>query len=216
MRSAELPARPDADVVTALRMGDEEAFGALVERYSPTLMAVAMRYVPSRSVAEEVLQETWIALLRGIDDFEERSSLKTWLFRIMINIAMSRSRGERRSVPFSCVGGRDGDPTVDPERFVEDAQERWHGHWSAAPRSWDDLPENRLLARETLDSVWRAIDDLPERQQHVLVLRDVDGWSSEEVCDALGLSLGNQRVLLHRARAKVRDAVEREIDGVPA
>jgi RNA polymerase sigma-70 factor (ECF subfamily) len=218
MRSAELePARPsDAALVAALRRGDEAVFAQLVDRYSPTLSAVAMRYVGSRAVAEEVLQETWLGLLRGIDDFEERSSLKTWLFRILINNAMSRSRRERRSTPFSSITaglGDEGDSGLDPDRFIDGPDERWRGHWAAAPSSWDTVPEHRLLAQETLDGVRRAIDKLPERQQQVILLRDIEGWSSEEVCDALEVSEANQRVLLHRARTKVRAAIERELGG---
>lgn len=217
MPSAELQSAqmPDAALVAALRRGDEAVFADLVDRYSPTLTAVAMRYVGSRAVAEEVLQETWLGLLRGIDDFESRSSLKTWLFRILVNTAMSRSRRERRSTPFSCVGGAsdDGGSGIDPDSFIDGADERWRGHWSAAPASWDTVPEHRLLAQETLDGVRRAIDSLPERQQQVILLRDIEGWTSEEVCDALELSEANQRVLLHRARTKVRAAIERELDG---
>src|SRR3954447_13247638 len=203
MPSADLDQHTDAEVVAALRAGDERTFEALIDRYSPALMAIAMRYVASRAVAEEVLQDTWIGLLRGIDDFEERSSLKTWLFRILTNVAMSRSRHERRSVPFSSVGPRDDEPSVDPDRFRPD-HDRWSGHWSAPPASWETMPEDRLLAGETIGAVGRALDALPERQQIVIVLRDVEGWSSEEVRDALQVSIGNQRVLLHRARSKVR------------
>ena len=214
MPSLDLATGTDAEVVAALRAGDEDAFAALVERYSPALMAIAQRYVTSRAVAEEVLQDTWIGLLRGIDEFEERSSLKTWLFGILINVAMSRSRHERRSIPFSSVASRDDEPSVDPDRFMGPG-ERWPGHWSAPPRSWDTVPEDRLIARETLQAVEAAIGTLPERQQQVIVLRDVEGWSSEEVRDALQLSIGNQRVLLHRARSKVRATIESQL-GAPA
>ena len=205
----------DGELVDALRAGDETAFAALIEDLSPALTAVALRYVGTRAVADEVVQETWVALLRGIDEFEGRSSLKTWVFSILVNVAMSRSRGERRSVPFSCVGGSGDEergPTVDPERFIDSPGHRWQGHWAAAPSDWDALPEERLLAHETLDSVKRAIACLPERQHQVIVLRDVQGWSSQEVCDALMLSEANQRVLLHRARSKVRAAIERELE----
>lgn len=214
MQFADLQQQSDAELVAALRAGDEDVFAALIEHYSPVLMAIAQRYVPSRAVAEEVLQDTWVGLLRGIDDFEARSSLKTWLFRILINTAMSRSRSEQRSVPFSAVAPRDDEPSVDPERFMAD-HERWPGHWSSPPRSWDSVPEARLIGRETLHAVEQAIRRLPERQQQVIVLRDVEGWSSDEVCEALGLSEGNQRVLLHRARSKVRATVETRL-GEPA
>ena len=206
----------DSELVAALRRGDERAFSQLVEGYTPALTAVAMRYVGARAVADEVVQETWIALLRGIDDFEERSSVKTWLFGILINVARSRSRRERRSLPFSSVDTRaeEEGPAVDPSRFIDAADHRWQGHWAAAPSDWDTVPEDRLLARETLDGVRRAIDTLPERQQQVIVLRDVEGWSSEEVCEALELSEANQRVLLHRARSKVRATIEAELGEV--
>jgi RNA polymerase sigma-70 factor (ECF subfamily) len=206
----------DAEVVAALRRGDEAAFAELVDTYTPALTAVALRHVGTRAVAEEVVQDTWIAFIRGLDLFEQRSSVKTWLFSILINVAMSRARRERRSVPFSSVSRRDGEErgaTVDPERFIDEPNHRWQGHWAAAPEDWSVVPERRLLARETLDGVRRAIDSLPERQRQVIALRDIEGWSAEEVCEALELSEANQRVLLHRARAKVRTAIERELDG---
>jgi RNA polymerase sigma-70 factor, ECF subfamily len=212
MQSAELRPQDDADLVSALRAGDEQVFATLIEAYSPALLSIAQRYVPSRAVAEEVLQDTWIALLRGIDDFEERSSLKTWLFRILINTAMSRSRHEGRSVPLSSVAPREDELSVDPDRFLAE-HTRWPGHWSAPPRSWDSIPDERLLASETLDAVGRAIGGLPERQRQVIVLRDVEGWTAGEVRDTLELSEGNQRVLLHRARSKVRATIEVELGG---
>jgi RNA polymerase sigma-70 factor (ECF subfamily) len=205
-------------LVAALRRGDEAVFGELIDRYQPALLSVAARYVGSRAVAEEVVQETWVGLLRGIDEFEGRSSLKTWLFRILVNTAMSRSRRERRCVPFSSVGGGtgmagsgSGDEAVDPERFIDAADHRWNGGWAAAPSDWETLPEERLLSSELLKYVRAAIEELPPRQREVIVLRDVEGWTSEEVREALELTEANQRVLLHRARSKVRAALEREL-----
>jgi RNA polymerase sigma-70 factor, ECF subfamily len=213
--SAALPRTGEDELVAGLRRGDASAFAELVDAYTPALTAVAMRYVGSRAVAEEVVQEAWLRLLRGIDDFEQRSSLKTWLFGILTNVARWRARHERRSVPFSCVeasGGDEPETTVDPERFVNLAGHRWYGGWSAAPADWDGIPEDRLLAGETLDTVKRAIETLPERQRQVIALRDIQGWSADDVCATLELSEANQRVLLHRARAKVRAAIEQELE----
>src|SRR3954451_13263788 len=221
MPVAERTERTTADesqLLARLREGDEGSFAELTNRYQPPLMSVATRYVGSRAVAEEVVQETWVGLLRGIDEFEGRSSLKTWLFRILVNTAMSRSRRERRCVPFSSVGGGggtaaggSGDEAVDPERFIDAADHRWNGGWAAAPSDWEMLPEERLLSSELLEHVRAAIEELPPRQREVIVLRDVEGWTSEEVREALELSEANQRVLLHRARSKVRAALEREL-----
>jgi RNA polymerase sigma-70 factor (ECF subfamily) len=213
----------DARLIDALRRGDETVFGDLIDRYGPTLLSVATRYVGSRAVAEEVVQDTWVGLLRGIDEFEGRSSLKTWLFRILVNTAMSRSRRERRCMPFSSLGAgagagpgagpdhAEGDTAVDPERFIDAADHRWRGGWAAAPSDWATIPEERLLSAELLQHVSEAIDTLPERQRQVIVLRDVEGWSSGEVREWLELSEANQRVLLHRARSKVRAALERQL-----
>jgi RNA polymerase sigma-70 factor (ECF subfamily) len=211
---ATAPAADEMHLVAALRRGDESVFGELIDRYQPALLSVATRYVGSRAVAEEVVQDTWVGLLRGIDDFEGRSSLKTWLFRILVNTAMSRSRRERRCTPFSSLGPAGGEEdAVDPARFIDGADERWQGGWAAAPSDWATIPEERLLSAEVLDHVRRAIETLPARQREVIVLRDIEGWSSEEVRDALELTEANQRVLLHRARSKVRAAIERELDG---
>ena len=207
----ERTAADETQLLARLRDGDEGSFAELIDRYQPALMSVATRYVGTRAVAEEVVQETWVGLLRGIDEFEGRSSLKTWLFRILVNTAMSRSRRERRCVPFSSLATSGEDETVEADRFIDGPAERWHGHWSAAPADWSTVPEERLLATETLGCVSRAIEALPPRQREVIVLRDVEGWSSEEVRDTLELSEANQRVLLHRARAKVRAAVGREL-----
>ena len=196
----------DLRVVEALRAGDEAEFTRLVEEQSPAMLRVAQIYVSSRAVAEEVVQDAWVGVLRGIDRFEARSSLKTWIFRILTNTAKTRGQREGRSVPFSALedSARAPEAAVDADRF-HDASSRSPGHWASKP---PDLPEERLLAAETRELVASAIDGLPPGQRAVISLRDVEGWSSEEVCNALGLTETNQRVLLHRARSKVRRALE--------
>jgi len=199
----------DAELVAALRRGDEAAFVTLVGRYQAPLLRLARTFVRDRAVAEEVVQETWLAVLNGIDRFEGRASLKTWIFQILSNRARTRAVRERRSAPFSSLAGEDdaGDAVLDAERFHPPGH-RWSGHWAAAPLDWRTLPEERVLGRETLAHVREAIAELPPRQAQVLVLRDVEGWDSDEVCAALGLTDGNQRILLHRARGRVRAALE--------
>jgi RNA polymerase sigma-70 factor (ECF subfamily) len=197
----------DTTVVAALRRGDEGAFTELVNAYSSSLLRLAQDFVRTRSVAEEVVQETWLAVLDGIDRFEGRSSLKTWVYRILVNKAKTRGVREARTVPFSALAGEDDEPVVPEERF-RDADDRWPGHWALPPRSLDTVPEERLLAREARGRIADALETLPESQRVVVTLRDIAGWDSEEVCDALVLSEGNQRVLLHRGRAKLRAALE--------
>jgi RNA polymerase sigma-70 factor (ECF subfamily) len=196
----------DARLVDGLRVGDEAAFVALMREYGAGMLRVAMMYVSSRAVAEEVVQEAWLGVLKGIGRFEGRSSLKTWLFRIVANTAKTRGIRESRSVPFSALGDDTGDePTVDPDRFLGSG-ERFPGHWAAPPQAW--APEGRLLSQEVLDVIECEIDRLPPAQRAVITMRDVQGLTSEEVCNALDLTETNQRVLLHRARAKVRTALE--------
>lgn len=199
----------DADLVAALRAGDEAAFVTLVRRHQAALLRLARTFVRDRAVAEEVVQETWLAVLNGIERFEGRASLKTWIFQILANRARTRAVRERRSAPFSSLAGPDDDDdaVLDAERF-RPGDHRWAGHWAAAPADWSTLPEERVLGRETLACVREAIAGLPPRQAHVLVLRDVEGWDAGEVCAALGLTDGNQRILLHRARGRVRAALE--------
>jgi RNA polymerase sigma-70 factor, ECF subfamily len=177
------------------------------------MLRVAMMYVSSRAVAEEVVQEAWLGVFAGLDRFEGRSSLKTWVFRILANTAKTRGEREGRSVPFSSLGGGEGDdePAVDADRFLA-SDHRWAGHWSSTPRNPDDLPEERLLADEARVRIAAAIEALPENQRAVITLRDVDGFDSGDACEILGVSEANQRVLLHRARAKVRAALEAYID----
>jgi RNA polymerase sigma-70 factor (ECF subfamily) len=200
----------DARLYRGLRAGDEGAFIALVERYHAPLLRLAMTYVRDRSVAEEVVQETWLGVLRGLERFERRSLLKTWIFRILTNTAKTRAVRERRSIPFSSLtSGADDEPSVEPERFLGATHPVWPGHWASPPRSWDDIPERHLESKEVREVIEAAIAALPPVQGQVISLRDVEGWSSEEVCELLELSEANQRVLLHRARSKVRAALER-------
>ena len=210
----------DEELLGALRLGDERAYVALVRRYGALMQRVALGYVRTPAVAEEVVQETWCAVLTGLERFEGRAALKTWLFRILTNRAKTRGRREARTVPFSSlVGDDEGDaPSVDPERFLPADHPRYPGGWSSAPALWSAVPHERLLAREVRTRIRRAIDGLPDRQQAVIVMRDVEGWPPEEVCDVLDLSEGNQRVLLHRARSRVRAELERYFaeEGVPA
>ena len=195
---------PEEDLVVRLRAGDERAFIELVDRYGPLMLRLALGHVRTRAVAEEVVQEAWLGVLSGIDRFEGRSSLKTWIMRIVVNRAKTRGEREARFVPFSSIGE---EPAVDEGRFLPADHPEWPGHWAVPPEAW---PEDRVLARETLE-VGAAIRALPPRQQEVVVLRDIEGWDPEEVCTALGVSEGNQRVLLHRARSKVRTALERHL-----
>lgn len=197
----------DAPLVEGLRAGDEAAFAALMRMYGVSMLRVAQMYVSTRAVAEEVVQEAWLGVLKGIDRFEGRSSLKTWLFRIVVNTAKTRGVREARSLPFSALADDGEEGTVPADRFLG-AGERFPGHWAVPPASWAGIPEERLLSAETMDVVRRTIDSLPRAQKTVLTLRDVEGFSAQEVCNALDLTETNGRVLLHRARAKVRAALE--------
>jgi RNA polymerase sigma-70 factor (ECF subfamily) len=195
-------ASAERSLVEALRAGDEAAFRTLVAELGPSMLRLARLYVSSGAVAEEVVQEAWLGVLRGIGRFEGRSSLKTWIFTILTNTAKTRGIREGRSVPFSSLGD---EPAVDPERFLgEDT--RFPGHWAAPPQRWEGPA--RLLARETLGVVERAIAKLPPAQAIVITMRDVEGLDAEDVCNALDITETNQRVLLHRARSAVRRALE--------
>ena len=201
--------REDRELVRALRGDDERAFARLVDELGPALLRLARSYVRSQAVAEEVVQEAWLGVLRGLDRFEERASLRTWIFRILANTAKTRAVREARSVPLSSLEGADdehGRPAVDLDRFVSAGAD--DGHWVSAPRRFSELPEERLLGKETAGVVRGAIDALPATQRAVISLRDIEGWSSEEVRNVLDLSETNQRVLLHRARSRVRQALE--------
>jgi RNA polymerase sigma-70 factor (ECF subfamily) len=209
----------DDELLPALRAGDEAAFAGFVQRYHGALVRVAMLYVGNRDVAEEVAQEAWIGVLKGLESFQGRSSLKTWVFSILTNCAKTRAQREARYVAFSAFAGEDEDgdePAVDPDRFLPADDARWPGHWTSAPRRWEHIPEDRLMAQETLAHVRAAIEELPPNQRRVLVLRDVEGLTSEDVCALLGISVSNERVLLHRGRSRVRRALERYFeDGDP-
>jgi RNA polymerase sigma-70 factor (ECF subfamily) len=202
----------EADLLARLRGGDERAFEALVELHYPTMLAVARGYVKSRAVAEEVVQEAWVGVLKGLDRFEGRASLRTWIIRIVANIAQTRGAREARSVPLSSLASEGDETAVDPDRF-RGRDDAFPGHWRQYPSDWQALPEHALLGRETLDFVMEVVKQLPPAQQQVITLRDISGYSSEEVCEALDISGGNQRVLLHRARSRVRAALEGHLDG---
>ena len=201
----------DAELVQALRDGDEDAFRRLIDEHGPSLLRVAMSYVGSRAAAEEVLQETWVGVLKGVDGFEGRSSLRTWIFRILSNTAKTRAARESRSTPFSSLGGGEGgsaEAAVDPDRFLPSDHESEPGHWALAPRRWA-TPEQGLLSSEIREVILQAIDALPPSQRVVITLRDIEGCPAHEVCETLELTEGNQRVLLHRGRSKVRAELER-------
>src|SRR5579864_951201 len=186
----------ESALLAALRAGDEQAFMQLVTAYTPGMRRLALGYVRTPAVADDVVSESWLAVLNGLDRFEGRSSLKTWIYKIVANVARTRAVREARSAPFSSFATAD-EPSVDPDRFARD------GHWTAPPEPW-----RTLLDAEARGVIDRAIAALPEQQRLVIELRDVEGWSSEEVRNVLELSETNQRVLLHRARSKVRAALE--------
>jgi RNA polymerase sigma-70 factor (ECF subfamily) len=201
------PRQPHGDedelaMLERLRAGEEEAFMRLVERHQDTMVRLARSFVRSQEVAEEVVQDTWLGVLRGVERFAGRSSLRTWLLRILVNRARSAGVRESRSV---AVG--DVEPAVDGARF--DAA----GRWSAPPRPWAEESDERLLAESLAGRIWETVEELPARQREVLMLRDVDGLTSEEVCAVLDISEGNQRVLLHRGRSRLRQALENELGG---
>jgi RNA polymerase sigma-70 factor (ECF subfamily) len=201
----------EAELVQALRDGDERAFARLVDMYGASMLRVARLYVRDQAVAQEIVQDTWLAFLRGLDRFEGRSSLRTWLFSILVNIAKTRGVREARSLPFSALAadGADDGPSVPAERFGG-VGDRWPGHWATPPAEWDS-PLERVLSAEVRSAIEAAIHRLPPMQGRVLRLRDVEGWSSEEVCNVLELSETNQRVLLHRARSKLRQLLDYEV-----
>jgi len=190
----------------ALKAGDEAAFQSLIQRYHSSMFKLAMTYVGDRGVAEDVVQEAWLTCLRSLDRFEGRSSLKTWLYGILVNVARARRRKESRILPFSSFWRRDESdshrPTVDRSRFGSD------GLWSDGPSSWDNIPESKVLGEETVQQVRSAIDALPPKQREVILLRDVAGFEATEVSSLLGISPANERVRLHRARAAVRQKLE--------
>jgi RNA polymerase sigma-70 factor, ECF subfamily len=196
-----LPAQPDPDapLLDRLRSGDEHAFIILVERYRPSMLRLAAGYVPNHAIAEEVVQDTWLGFLRGLSRFEERSSVRTWLFRILINRARTAGVRERRSTAVS-----DLTAVVDAARFDST------GHWLAPPEPWTDLVDDRLTAAKMAAAVRIAMVELPVRQREVVTLRDLEGLSSDEVCSVLDITEANQRVLLHRGRSRLRQHLESE------
>jgi RNA polymerase sigma-70 factor (ECF subfamily) len=203
-------------IVAALRAGDESAFCSLVDTYHAHLRRVAGVYVRDHAVTEDVVQETWLRVLRSIDRFESRSSLKTWIFRILVNTAMNWAIRERRSVPFSRLNVYTADPEtgVESERFQPPDAELWPGHWTSFPPGWGNAPEARLVSDETQEQIRAAIEALPPGQRAVITMRDVEGWTADDVCNVLRISESNQRVLLHRGRSRVRRALERYLTGI--
>jgi len=198
------------DLLLRLRARDERAFDDLVRSWSPLMLRVARGYVSTDASAQEVVQDAWLGVIKGLATFEGRSSLRTWTFRILVNIAKTRGVKEHRVTPLSSLApGDDAGPTVDPSRF-RDADDTYPGGWTLAgrPQRWDADPEGGVLRGEVRVLVSAALDTLPERQREVIVLRDVHGFESEEVCALLAITAENQRVLLHRGRAKVRAALE--------
>jgi RNA polymerase sigma-70 factor, ECF subfamily len=205
------PSAEEIELLAKLRAGDEAAFEALVNRHYGTMLAVAQTYVSSRAVAEEVVQEAWLGVLKGLDRFEGRSSLATWIMRIVVNIARTRGGREARSIPYSSLAEGSDQHAVEPDRF-RGASDAFPGHWRAYPGDWHRLPEEALHHKAALRVTVDAIAGLPPAQRAVITMRDVQGCGPEEVCDVLGVSDGNQRVLLHRARSRVRAALERHFD----
>jgi RNA polymerase sigma-70 factor, ECF subfamily len=203
--SARQPAHsdPDAQLLARLRVGDEQAFMLLVSRHRAAMLRLAAAYVPSQAIAEEVVQDAWLGFLRGLSRFEGRSSVRTWLFRILVNRARTAGSRERRSTAVADLGA-----TVDAARF--DAS----GTWASPPQAWTDLVEDRLVAQQMSDAVAAAMEDLPDRQRTVVTLRDVEGLTSEEVCSVLEITEANQRVLLHRGRSRLRQLLESEFGRV--
>ena len=197
-------------LVAALRAGDEASFVSLVTAYHTSLVRLAAIYVHDGALAEEVAQETWLAVLKGLEQFEGRSSLKTWIWHILLNRARTRGKREGRTVTFSSIRDSEagGDSTIDPDLFLPPDHPRWPGHWKRFPASWSEIPEDRILSVETSGVIKSAIDALPRNQREVIVMCDVQGWATAEVCNILGITETNQRVLLHRARSRVRRALE--------
>ncbi len=201
----------DGALVLALRQGDEAAFMLVVAQYQGPLLRLAQSFVTDRAVAEEVVQETWLGVLKGIDTFAGRSSFKTWLFHILANIARTRAVREGRTVPFAALAARDDeeDATLVPEDRFFPPDDPHANHWAAPPRRWETQPEAHLLSGELREQIQAAILALPPNQRVVITLRDIEGWPSDEVCTFLNVTEANQRVLLHRARCKVREALSR-------
>ncbi len=200
----------DAQLIAALKRRDEAAFVTLVERYQRPLLRLALVYCRSLAVAEEIVQDTWLGVIQGLDRFEGRATFRTWLFQILVNRARTRAEREGRALSFSSLAEEaeaPGAPAVPPERF-RPPDDKWPNNWALPPQSWGESADAGLLATETMDLVKRAIAQLPSAQQQVITLRDIEGWAAEDVCNVLTISETNQRVLLHRARSHVRSALE--------
>ncbi len=207
------PVHDESELLRRLRGGDEAAFAGLVADLAPALLRLAALHVSSRAVAEEVVQDTWLAVISGVDKFEGRSTLRTWIFRILLNRARSTGTREHRTVPFSSAWSDERSPAVPPERFHTRRSPGLAGSWSAPPVPWDEKPEDVLAASEVRGWIERAIAELPIRQREVVTARDLLGLQAHEVCALFELSGGNQRVLLHRGRSHVRSALERHFGG---
>ncbi|MGW7330947.1 RNA polymerase sigma factor [Streptomyces sp. NPDC054840] len=207
----ELP--PDEVLVQRLRDGDEQTFALVLDTWSGGMVRLAMSFVSTKASAEEAVQDTWLAVIRGIRDFEGRSSLKTWVYRILVNTAKARGTKESRTVPFASLLPEEEGPTVDASRF-RGPDEQYPGHWVVGqePRH-QHVPEDHVLRGEVRELIARALDELPPRLRTVVTLRDVEGYGSEEVCSLLDITPGNQRVLLHRARAILRRKLEDYLSG---
>ncbi|MFN0155925.1 MAG: RNA polymerase sigma factor [Gaiella sp.] len=201
-------------LLAELRAGSETAFRELVDEHGASMLRVARLRAPSQAVAEEIVQETWLRVLRGLERFEGRSSLRTWIFVILANCANRRVRQEGRSIPFAALADEDGDPSpaVAPDRFFPAEHPRWPRCWSSLVDGWAEVPDAHLLTLEMRDVLRRALASLPPGQREVMMLRDVEGWHADEVCAFLELTPENQRVLLHRARVRVRENVSRYLE----
>lgn len=198
-------------LLNLLRQPDEMAFAQLIEQYHSSLVRIACIYVQDTTIAEEIAQDTWLAVFQGMDRFEGRSSLKTWIFTILTNKAKTRSQRENRTLSYTDLEeSLQAAPTVDPQRFRDPSADKWANHWAAGtePGSWAGIPEDVLLSQETMDLIRGTIEVLPENQRLVITLHDQDELSTQEICNILGITETNQRVLLHRARARVRQALE--------
>lgn len=209
-RPADAPTTDERELLERVRRGDRVAFTALVSRHGGAVLRFATSFVKERSLAEDVVQEAWLSAFENLEGFEGRAAFRTWLFHIVANKARTRLKREGRSVPFSSLEdpGDDGDPAVSPDRFDE------RGSWREPPGAWsDENPERLAQGVETRAIIERAIADLPEAQRAVITLRDIEGLETEEICDVLGVTVSNQRVLLHRARSKVRQSLEKYLAG---
>jgi RNA polymerase sigma-70 factor (ECF subfamily) len=198
----------ESALIARLKAGDEAAFDWLLRELGSSMLRVARLYVRTQAVAEEVVQDTWVRVLRSLDRFEGRSSLRTWIFVILGNVARTRAERESRSVPMASVEGAEPEPSVSHERFFPASHPRWAGMWSTLVDSWDGVPHERLLGGEAKEQLRKVVERLPPNYAAVFTLRDVEGWPADEVCTLLDLTPENQRVLLHRARARIRAALE--------